>query len=368
MNYKQLGTSTRNISNIGLGTNFIADITKDEQKLISLIHHACDSGINFFDTAEVYHNGYSETLLGKALRKKRVDVFIATKFSAEHSAYQDVLHSAEKSLKRLDTDHIDLYQIHWPNSIVPFEETLRALDKLVQDGKVRHIGVSNFSLRQLKEIKKLSNLPIMSLQSEYNILERLAEQDLIPYCEKNSITFIAYSPLNSGAMFNAKKHTNVLARLSKKYNKTHSQIFLNYLVSHSPVVAIPATTSTVHLQENTDSTSFVLEKKDTDLLIKTFAVKVTPLETKKIKVASIPGHSAYSTLEEAILNKFNLFPSPQMLSADMSQGDFLKPVKVRTLTSKDGTFEYELINGRIRFWAWVIAFGYDKPIPAIIEE
>src|SRR3989344_1002305 len=184
MKYKNLGKSKIKISSIGLGTNFVANIQKDEKKLMYLMQKALDKSINFFDTAEVYHNGYSEILVGKAFKRMRDKVVIATKFSSEHSSYKDVLKTAEGSLKRLQTDYIDLYQIHWPNPIVPFEETLRALGKLVRSGKVKHIGVSNFSLRQLTQIRKLSELPIVSLQTEYNLLERSIEHDLLPYCER----------------------------------------------------------------------------------------------------------------------------------------------------------------------------------------
>lgn len=366
MIYKSLGNIQ--ISSIGLGTNFVADFAKDEKKLIYLIQKALDKKINFFDTAEVYHNGHSEVLLGKAFRKRRDKIIIATKFSSEHSSYKDVLKSIEGSLKRLQTDYIDLYQIHWPSPIISFDETLKALEKLVNSGRVKYVGISNFSLRQLKNIQKVSKLPIMSLQTEYNLLERSAEQDLIPYCEKNKITIIAYTPLNSGSILKKEKYSKIFSNLSKKYNKTISQIILNFLISHPSVVAIPATTNIIHLQENAKSTDFMLEKKDIQLIDKTFTTKVINIDTGKIKVTTIADHAAYKTLVEALNNKLNFFPSPKMLSVDIQKGDFLKPVKVRLIQEKDGIFEYELLNGRIRYWAWVIAFNGKKPIPSIIED
>jgi len=367
MKYKNLGNSKIKISSIGLGTNFIADIHKDEKKLIYLIQKALDSNINFFDTAEVYHNGYSEKIVGKAFKKRRDQVFIATKFSPQHCGYREVLKATEGSLKRLQTDYIDLYQVHWPNPIVPIEETLKALEKLVKLGKVKHIGVCNFSLRQLKDIQKVSKLPIVSLQTEYNLLERSIEQDLLPYCEKNKIINIAYTPLNSGNILKIEKYSKIFLNLSKKYNRTVSQIILNFLISHLSVVAIPATTNIIHLEENAKSAEFRLEKSDIDLLSKAFTTEVINIDTRKIKVATIVDHAAYKTVKEALNNKLNLFPSPVILSKDLQKGDFLKPVKVRKLEKKDGIFEYELVNGRIRYWAWVIAFNGKKPIPSIIE-
>lgn len=364
--YKKL--STTNISSIGLGTNFVANVVKEEKKIIYLLEKALDEKINFFDTAEAYHNGQSEIMLGKAFKKTREKAIIATKFSAENSGYKDVLKSAENSLRRLQTDYIDLYQIHWPNPGVPIEETLEALEKLVSLGKVKYIGASNFSLRQLQNLQKVSKLPIVSLQLEYNLLERSAEQDLLPYCEKNEITNIAYTPLNSGNILKIEKYSKIFSSLSKKYNKTTSQIILNFLISHPSVVAIPATTNILHLEENVKSTEFVLEKIDIETLSKIFTTKVIDIDTEKIKVATIVDHAAYTTLEEALNNKLNFFPTPKMLSEDIQKGDFLKPIKVRKIQVKDDIFQYELINGRIRYWAWVIAFNGKKPIPAIIED
>lgn len=367
MKYQKLGKSKIKINSIGLGTNFVKDIRKDEKNLIYLLQKALDLKINFFDTAESYHTGYSENLIGKAFKKQRDKVIFSTKFSSEHCGYKEVLKSADGSLKRLQTDYIDLYQIHWPNSVIPIEQTLKALEKLVRDGKVINIGVCNFSLRQLKNVQAESRLSIVSLQTEYNLIERSIERDLLPYCERNKIITIAYTPLNSGNILKNEKYSKLLLNIAKKYNKTPSQIILNFLISHPSVVAIPATTNLIHLEENARANEFMLEKDDVELIAKTFITKVLGIETNKIRVSTSSDHAAYKTLEEAMNNKLNFFPSPKMLSLDLQEGDFLKPVKVRRLEKKVGSFEYELLNGRIRYWAHVLAFSGKKPIPAIIE-
>lgn len=370
LKFKYLGGTKTKVSSIGLGsgTGFKHIDKRGDQKLIYILQKALDFGINFIDTAEVYFDGNAEELIGKAFKKNRKRVFIATKFSPEHSRYKELLKSAEGSLKRLQTDYIDLYQIHWPNPLVPIEETLQALEKLVRAGKVKHIGVCNFSLRQLRDIQKASTLPIVSLQTEYNLLERSAEQYLLPHAQKNNITIIAYTPLNSGNILRKKKYEKIFSTLAKKYNKTPSQIILNFLVSHSPVVAIPATTNPVHLQENTKSTEFMLKREDIQLLASTFITKLMHIDPAKIRVANVASHNAYKTLVQARANKLNFFPSPQMLSADIQKGDFLKPVKVKKISKRDGNFEYELSDGRIRYWAWVIAFNGKKPVPTILED
>lgn len=367
---KNLGGTGIKISSIGLGTGtgFRNIDKKRDGELIYLLQKALDFGIKFIDTAEVYFEGHAEKLIGKAFKKRREKVFIATKFSPEHSVFKKVITTAEGSLKRLQTDYIDLYQIHWPNPIVPFEETLRALEKLTSSGKIKYVGVSNFSFRQLRDIRKISKLPIVSLQTEYNLLERSVEQDLLLYCKKNNITIIAYTPLNSGNILKKEKYLTLFNRLSKKYNKTTSQIILNFLIRSPNVIAIPATTNLTHLEENIKSSEFKLEDKDILLLLKTFTTKVINIDTKKIKVATIDNHAAYKTVGEALENKLNFFPSPKMLSEDIKKGDFLKPVKVRKISANRDNFEYELLGGRIRYWAWVIAFDGKKSIPAIIED
>lgn len=368
MKYKSLGNTNIKIGSIGLGTNFYPYRSDNHQKLIHLMQKALDLGLNFFDTAEVYHNGDSEKLIGKAFKKNRDKVVIATKFSPENAEYGKVLKSAEGSLKRLQSHYIDLYQIHWPNPIVPFEETLKALEKLVKDGKVKQIGVSNFSLRQLKDAQRVTKLPIVSLQAEYNLLERSIEYNLLPYCENNKITTIAYTPLNSGSILKKQKYLKLFSNLSKKYNKTASQIILNFLTSKSSVVAIPSTTSVTHLQENAKSSDFSLEKKDIQIISDAFITKIIAIDTSKIKVADINDHFAYKTIEEVKENRHNFFPSPVMLAEDLKRGDFLKAVRVKALKKKEGDFEYELVGGRIRYWAYVLAYNGKKPIPVIIED
>lgn len=367
---KKLGNTRIKISSIGLGTGtgFKNTDKKREHELIYILQRARDLRINFIDTAEVYFAGDAEKLIGKAFKKNRSKIFISTKFSPENSSYSEVLKACEDSLKRLQTDYIDLYQIHWPNPLVPIKETLTALEKLVKIGKVRNIGVSNFSLRQLKEIRRISKLPIVSLQVEYNLLERSVENEILTYCQKNKITLIAYTPLNSGNILKTEKYSELFSMLSKKYNKTPSQIILNFLISHENVVVIPATTSVKHLKENVKSTDFILEQKDTKFISKIFSSKVKKIDTWKIKVATNDDQKVYKTVEEALFNKQNFFPSPKMLSDDIKKGDFLKPVRVRVMQKKEGHFEYELLGGRIRYWAWVIAYNDKKPIPTIIED
>ena len=209
MEYRRLGSSGLKVSKIGLGGNNFGN-RADEQTSITVINHALDLGINFIDTAESYSKGRSEELVGKALKGKRWQAIIATKFGYPTSVGANeqggsrnyIMKAVDASLKRLDTDYIDLYYMHYPDSETPIEETLRALDDLVRTGKVRYIGCSNFGAWQLCDAlwtSKLNNLEsFITVQSKYNLLERSIEQDLVPCCENYGIGVIPWGPLASG--------------------------------------------------------------------------------------------------------------------------------------------------------------------------
>ena len=200
----KLGKSSLLISPIVMGAwqagkKYWVGVQDDD--IISAIHAALESGVTAFDTAEEYGEGYSERLLAKALGKKRKDVVLMSKVFSNHLEYGEVFEACERSLKNLKTDTLDLYQIHWPSGSfgsksVPLVETMRALIDLKEQGKIRAIGVSNFSLTQLKEAEKWGGID--SLQPPYSLFWRHIEKELAPYCRENQITLLAYSPLAQG--------------------------------------------------------------------------------------------------------------------------------------------------------------------------
>jgi myo-inositol catabolism protein IolS len=175
----------------------------EDAEVIQAMRSAYEAGVTTFDTAEVYGNGYSEQLVAEALADVRDRVVYATKVFANHLEYQQVIEACEGSLKRLKTDYIDLYQIHWPsgsfkNKVVPIEETMKALTELKQQGKIRAIGVSNFSKDQLAEASQYGRID--SLQPPYSLFWRQVEQDIMPYCVEQNISIIAYSSLAQGLL------------------------------------------------------------------------------------------------------------------------------------------------------------------------
>jgi myo-inositol catabolism protein IolS len=171
---------------------------QDEKESIKTIHTALGSGINFFETAEGYGDGYSERVLGKALEDRRSQAIIATKVSRSHLHREDLLHACESSLDRLKTDYIDLYQIHWPDPRIPFEETMSALQDLKAQGKIRAIGVSNFGVQDLAGI--LSAGDIVSDQLPYSLLFRAIEFQILQECIDHHISVLCYSPLLHGLL------------------------------------------------------------------------------------------------------------------------------------------------------------------------
>lgn len=263
------------ISSIGMGTwgigGFSTPDYRYDEAAIKALRYGIELGITLIDTAEMYGAGHSEEVVGMAIKGLREKVFIATKVWYTNLRYDDVLRSAEKSLKRLQIDVIDLYQVHWPNPHIPLSETMKAMEKLVLDGKARFIGVSNFSVKLMEEARAaLSKIDIVSNQVEYSLLSREVENDILPYCEREGITLIAYSPLGRGNIFNDPR-SKILREIAKKYNKTPAQVALNWLISKNPVVAIPKAINLSHIKENANATGWRLSNEDLELLSRTFA-------------------------------------------------------------------------------------------------
>ncbi len=229
MEYRRLGNSGLKISEIGLGGNNFG-WWADEQTSIAVINHALDMGINFIDTADMYGQGRSEEFVGKAVGPKRSQVIIATKFgfamgdgpNESGGSRHYIMKAVDASLRRLQTDYIDLYQMHLPDPLTPIEETLRALDDLVRAGKVRYIGCSNFAAWQLCDAlwtSKFNSLQsFVTVQTRYNLLERQIETELVPCCQTHNIGVIPWGPL-AGGFLTGKYHQGEKASLNKRLSK-----------------------------------------------------------------------------------------------------------------------------------------------------
>jgi len=268
MKYETIHNTT--IPKIGFGTWKIGGDSTPNPRLDSVsmtaLRSALEIGYTLFDTAEFYAGGHSEELVGRAIREtntKREDVFITTKVSPSHLSYEAVLNACEKSLRRLNMDYVDLYLIHWPGTGVKYEETFRALNKLVSDGKVKHLGISNFDIKLLKQAQSLSETPIITNQVPYSISDRsYVKNGMLEYCQQNDILLTAYSPVDEGRL----KANQTLRSISEAHNATPYQIALAWLISQPRVITIPMSSDPQHIKENFDASEIKLTQDEIEQL------------------------------------------------------------------------------------------------------
>jgi diketogulonate reductase-like aldo/keto reductase len=269
---KSLGKTGESVAAIGLGTwNMGGRESPDyrgDERLIEAIRYAVELGMNHIDTAEMYAAGHAEELVGEAVKQfSRDEVFIATKVWPSNLRYEDVIRSCRRSLERLQLKHVDLYMVHWPNPRIPLQETMKAMEKLVKDGLVRYIGVSNFDVELLEEaMNALKREEIVANQVEYSLEAREVERELIPFCERNGITVTAYTPLGKGRIpAEAASNTprgKILAEMAQRYGKTPVQIALNWVIWRPNVITIPKAARKEHLEENAGAAGWRLTEED----------------------------------------------------------------------------------------------------------
>jgi len=375
MKYKTLGKTAQEVASIGQGCmgigGYLSKDSHQDDNQVRVLRHGIELEMTFLDTAEAYGNGHSEEIVGRAVEGIRDKVFIATKVSPEHLSYDGLLRSAEGSLRRLKTDYIDLYQVHWLNPKIPISETMRAMKRLLKEGKIRYVGVTNFSLTESKEAQAaLYEDEIVSVQVEYNLFDRIIEDSILPYCERESITTIAYSPLDQGKIASGDKRIKALQMIANRYNMTMAQVALNWLISHPSVIAIPKSTNPEHIEENAAAADFELSDEDLKEISEIFAQECmyVPVDRIRVIMDGQGTRQVYQTVEEAIENKLGFVPSPRDLAHDIQKGEILKPVRVIRSTDKTGKYDYDLIEGRMRYWVWVIAHNGEKPIPVYIRD
>lgn len=243
-----------------MGGRWEADTSNDEAE-ITAIRAALDAGITHLDTAESYGDGHAEELLGRAIkgydRSKRI---IATKVSADHQSYNDLHRSFEASLKRLDTDYVDLYMLHrYPEPGTNITDTMRALDELVAQGLIKNIGVCNMTPNRFNEVQKRTKNKLVVNQVHYNVMVREVEKrGILEQCQNEDTMLVAWGSVQKGALPNAP----LITELAKKYGKTPTQIAINWLISQQNVVAISKTSSLEHLQENLGALNFTMDTTD----------------------------------------------------------------------------------------------------------
>lgn len=274
MEKRKFGRSNEAVSALGMGTYYDVMDTAALGKAVpgraekaEGIRKGIELGMNLIDTAEVY---MTEQLVGEAIKGfRRDDLFVATKVWSSRLRHDDVLKAALRSLDRLGCEYIDLYQVQWPNPGVPVGETMRAMERLVSEGKVRYIGVSNFGPKQVQEADEaLSKSEIVSDQVEYSLRCRDPEAELLPYCERGNIAVVAYCPLARGELARpAGRLGECVGKLAGKYGKTPAQVSLNWLIGRSGLVfPIPRVSRPERAVENAEAAGWSLTQDEALLL------------------------------------------------------------------------------------------------------
>ncbi len=249
---------------LGLGTwRMGGDMTPShvhDRRELEGIKTALELGYTHIDTAEIYGSGHAEELIGQAIRgADRSRLFLTSKVWSANLHYEGVLRALEGSLRRLGTSYLDMYLIHWPNPGIPLEETFRALNELVEQGKVRYIGVSNFDLEQLKRAKALARVPLATNQVHYSLLHREPEKNgVLRFCQDNDILLTAYRPLEKGEVLD---HP-VVREIARQRQATPAQVAIKWLINQPKVIAIPKAVSRQHLEENLGALSVELTAED----------------------------------------------------------------------------------------------------------
>ncbi|OBZ16152.1 hypothetical protein A8L34_27355 [Bacillus sp. FJAT-27264] len=243
------------VNRIGLGTNRITD-TPDAHNLLK---RALELGTNFIDTAYIYADGESEKGIASALAPYGNGLLVATKGGANGNDPQQLRGELEESLKRLNVDRIDLYQLHRVDANIPLEETIQLLKSFQDEGLIKHIGLSEVTVEQLQLALKIA--PIVSVQNEYNVFNRKYE-DLVNFCTEHQIVFIPWFPLG-GLYGDTAKVEEKVADISRKLNATTQQVALKWLLQRSPIILpIPGTLSPAHLEDNLRAANLELSEED----------------------------------------------------------------------------------------------------------
>lgn len=265
---------------LGQGTWRMGEDHDKRRSEIGALRTGLELGMTLIDTAEMYADGGAERVVGEAIAGRRDDVFLVTKFYPQNATRERMRAACERSLKRLGTDRIDLYLLHWRGN-VPLRETLDGFEDLVQDQKVRYAGVSNFDVDDLEDLARLKDglRRIVTDQVLYNLVRRGAEFDLVPWCRRRKRPVIAYSPLEEG-LLSHKAHP-VLGEIAARHDATAAQVALAWVMRAGDVIAIPKASRATHVRENRGAADIRLTKRDLDALDGSFPA---PDERKPLDV------------------------------------------------------------------------------------
>ena len=253
---------------LGQGTWNMGEDRRRRRAEIAALNLGLDLGMRLIDTAEMYADGGAEKIVGAAIAGRRDEVFLVSKVLPEHATRRGTIAACERSLKRLATDRLDLYLLHWREQEVELTEVLEAFTALVRAGNIRHWGVSNFDVEDMQELLRLpGGKAVTADQVMYNLNRRGIEHDLLPWCRRRRIPVMAYSPLDEGRLVRSLD----LKRIAQQLGATPSQVALAWLLRQNNVIAIPKSASEAHVRENFAALDLRLGKQDLAALDRAFA-------------------------------------------------------------------------------------------------
>jgi len=262
---------------LGLGTWRMGESGRVRAAEVEALRLGLELGVRLIDTAEMYGSGEAERIVAEALEGRRDEVFLVSKVFPQNASRAGTLAAAERSLKRLRTDRIDLYLLHWEGPH-PIEETLEAFVRLRSQGKIRDFGVSNFDLATLQDAgREPGGEVIAANQVLYNLERRAIEWDLLPWCQERQVAVMAYSPLEQGRL----RRRPALEKVARRHGATPSQVALAWTLRHPGVVTIPKATGPAHVREDVAAADLALDEEDLAALDGAFPppAGATPLET-----------------------------------------------------------------------------------------
>ena len=231
---------------LGMGTWQIGDNSKNRQREIEALRYGLDLGLSLIDTAEMYAEGGAEEVVAEAIKNRRGSVFLVSKVYPHNASKKGAIAACERSLKRLKTDYLDLYLLHWRGSI-PLTETLEAFQTLQESGKIRSYGVSNFDVEDMEKASQLQGgNAIATNQVLYNLMRRGIEWNLLPWCREQSIPIMAYSPIEQGRLLD----NPTLNRIAQERGVTAAQIAIAWVLHQDNVIVIPKSSQIEHIEQN----------------------------------------------------------------------------------------------------------------------
>ncbi|MBI4638535.1 MAG: aldo/keto reductase [Candidatus Rokubacteria bacterium] len=255
---RPFGATGARVPVIGQGTWHMGEGHAPARAEVAALRLGIELGMTHIDTAEMYGDGGAERIVAQAIAGRREDVFLATKVLPSNASYAGTLRACAASLKRLKTDYVDLYLLHWWSSQQPIGGTMRAMEELVKRGLTRFVGVSNFDPGQLRDAQAaLTRERLACNQVLYHLRDRAIERDVLPSCEAQGIAVVGYTPLDRGGFFRG-----VVAEVARKHGRTPRQVALNFLTRRAALFTIPKATRLEHVRENAAALDFTLTPGD----------------------------------------------------------------------------------------------------------